>query len=234
LTWNYTASNATYSLVGNTLNASGTVQNLNSTAASAGQSSFEIAWFLSPNANSNCSNPTLNTNTAYFVGADYLNVLNGWSSATVSLPLNTNIGLSQNPGGSFFSNASGWFCLWAWVDDLGQVGETDEDNNVMVYSTAIYKNPPVGVTELDSETQITTYPNPAVNQVQTNFGTAWRGKVVQVRIYDTQGKLVKQDQIASAQNGVTINVSEIAQGNYVLRFTSGSLESQQKLVIIRN
>ncbi len=120
----------------------------NDSAADAG--AFDVAWYLAPEPFGGCSNlNTFNTSTNYFVGYQ--------SNANLYAGYYVNNGLSAvdlanvtNLNGTYLTSGA-TYCIWANIDDLNDVYESDEYNNVLVYSPAItYVAPPPPVPNLIS------------------------------------------------------------------------------------
>ena len=79
------------------------------------------------------------------------------------------------------------------------------------------------------------YPNPFNVSTQIQFDVP-RASLVQIRIYDVQGRVV-EDLAARVFDAGTHNVmfdaSNRASGMYVVKMTSGAFASSQKLVLIK-
>jgi hypothetical protein len=71
----------------------------------------------------------------------------------------------------------------------------------------------VGIDEIDYLSNVYLFPNPAGNEVNVQFQTSSGISQYDIMLYDTQGKLVKNQRM---MNGDLINLSEIQPGMYVL------------------
>ena len=82
-------------------------------------------------------------------------------------------------------------------------------------------------------TEITTFPNPSINEVYIKIKDA-HGQV-KVDIYNTIGKLVKLSRISKFEEDYLIDVSDLCNGIYFLNIKDAkSFIKTQKLVIERN
>lgn len=87
---------------------------------------------------------------------------------------------------------------------------TAENSNGFIASLMEYRLPEK---PLRSESQIKSiglYPNPAKGRLYLQSGPEWQG--ARVYIYDTTGKLMKEDKLRSSNTG--INISALAPGHY--------------------
>lgn len=71
----------------------------------------------------------------------------------------------------------------------------------------------VGIDEIGYLSNVYLFPNPAGNEVNVQFQTSLGISQYEAKLYDTQGKLVKNQRM---MNGDLINLSEIQPGMYVL------------------
>ncbi len=71
----------------------------------------------------------------------------------------------------------------------------------------------VGIEEIDYLSNVYLFPNPAGNEVNVQFQASSAISQYEAKLYDTQGKLVKNQRM---MNGDLINLSEIQPGMYVL------------------
>lgn len=83
-----------------------------------------------------------------------------------------------------------------------------------------------GVQQLNNNTAINIYPNPATSML---YITGITGKTI-IHLYDVVGKLIMETEI---ENNTTINTSQMAEGVYTLSTTSKMGNSINKVVISR-
>lgn len=91
----------------------------------------------------------------------------------------------------------------------------------------------VRVVRLAKEEQglsISTYPNPAVDQVRVTLPAAWQGKAVSIELYSGNGVRVQSLQLNNASQTETLQTSKIARGFYLVKASCGNQEAQQRIV----
>lgn len=92
---------------------------------------------------------------------------------------------------------------------------------------------PVKVNEVSIDKAVSIFPNPASSLLTVEFANL-KQNVVSVEMYNAWGALVKQTAVKSTiQNKVTIDVSALNNGMYVLRLLSGG-QAIKKTVIIQH
>lgn len=80
--------------------------------------------------------------------------------------------------------------------------------------------------------QFSLYPNPAQNTITVQPGTT-QFNIEKYQIYDITGKLILQDIPTAIQSSFTINLSELAQGQYNLILIGNTQIQQQAFTITR-
>jgi hypothetical protein len=76
----------------------------------------------------------------------------------------------------------------------------------------------------------TLYPNPAVSHVNVQFAQAPTAQKAILSINDMNGKLVKQMQVALGGNNISVDVSNLSPGAYMLNLAAEGLTTSQKFV----
>ncbi len=76
----------------------------------------------------------------------------------------------------------------------------------------------VGFAEKSTKIQMNVFPNPTFHQVSIAIDGHDQG--FDMRLFDSQGKLIIQDRIKQNTNNQTLDVSKLAAGTYVLRMVS--------------
>jgi hypothetical protein len=79
------------------------------------------------------------------------------------------------------------------------------------------------------ELELTVFPNPASNEVQIMPGLYKKGKPLPLQVYDQQGRLVMGRNWA----GEKLQVSNLAEGTYIVKVQRGELLFSQKLIVTR-
>lgn len=113
------------------------------------------------------------------------------------------------------------------ISNAGQIDNTGSGTTLNTKHAALNISAnTVGIKEVDALNRyISMYPNPASKQVNIKSAAP---AVVNYSIYDVVGREIKKGGFDSS---VSIDVSELSNGTYIIYFESGSLQSYQKLVI---
>lgn len=90
---------------------------------------------------------------------------------------------------------------YLWVDNLGFTGTV------------------TGIAQNNFDANISVYPNPALDKLSLNL-SALKDKFVTVEIADIQGKIVMSNQNIEVSSSVSVIVSDLPKGNYVLNVIS--------------
>lgn len=98
-------------------------------------------------------------------------------------------------------------------------------------SIKIVINKPNGIND-SGISNFAIYPNPAYEEIHINFTTNYSSKMI-VNIYDGLGQIVKTKFVSniSGSNEITMNVSNLSRGIYLLVLTSDSGEIKSKIFI---
>jgi 1,4-alpha-glucan branching enzyme len=87
----------------------------------------------------------------------------------------------------------------------------------------------VGVEEMEQTNSLTLYPNPVQDQLQIAMSRNL-GENVQVRITDLGGKVIQSEKVYLLQNH-TLNITDLADGMYLLHVNSASSNYVQSFVV---
>jgi ELWxxDGT repeat protein len=81
------------------------------------------------------------------------------------------------------------------------------------------------------KTGVDLYPNPAANNLRIAIDGSRKEKL-DIRIYDNTGRLVKQEtsQLVSGTNNLSVNVNNLASGNYYLKLSSSSIDKRLQFI----
>jgi hypothetical protein len=82
---------------------------------------------------------------------------------------------------------------------------------------------------LEEQVKVTIYPNPTSETINILFETA-TDKVISVYLVDSQGKMVKTDQIEATVLEKPIDMQDLPAGIYYLRLIKGKLVNVYKVV----
>ena len=77
--------------------------------------------------------------------------------------------------------------------------------------------------------RITIFPNPASEMINMEFDTPTDGEY-SLYLFDSQGKMVKTDQVGVATTIKQLNMQDLPSGIYYLRLTKGKLVNVYKVV----
>ena len=119
--------------------------------------------------------------------------------------------------------------VWVWgFNTHGEFGNgtVNVSSNVPLQNTAICTT-----LEIESLTKVDwqVYPNPASNQVQISYDT---NSEATIEIYDLQGKLLKTMQTVGLQGTVSIPLTNLSRGLYLVKFaTNDGVIQMEKLVV---
>lgn len=78
--------------------------------------------------------------------------------------------------------------------------------------------------------QITTYPNPAADQVKITLPSAWQGKPVMLQLFTINGTIIQSMQIGNASQTESIQLGQTSKGFYLVKATCGNQAAQQRIV----
>jgi hypothetical protein len=104
---------------------------------------------------------------------------------------------------------------------------SNNGNNIYLDDINI-ENWTVGITEQQSIPKIAIYPNPAAHQITIDANGIIGDAVI--TIYDLQGKLLLNKH-SDASKSITIDVSSLASGLYMVKVSSASSDAYQKLIV---
>lgn len=82
----------------------------------------------------------------------------------------------------------------------------------------------------ENKIQISTFPNPVVNELRVMVPANWQEKTVTYEIYNSNGVMMSRVQNARAAQVQQLNVQSLNSGNYVVRVSNGSTVSTSKFV----
>lgn len=105
--------------------------------------------------------------------------------------------------------------------------DSNECANVTSFSVTV--NPSLASAQFSNNT-VVIFPNPAHEQVTIQLLATTTIK--QIRLMDLLGRVLKTVNFSSAKNEEVLNLSEIANGNYLLEVVSGNNQSEIKQIIV--
>lgn len=82
----------------------------------------------------------------------------------------------------------------------------------------------------EQKVQISTFPNPATNEVRVMIPNNWQEKMVTYEIYNSTGVLVQRYQNKQAAQVQQLNVRQLKTGNYILKVNNGINTSTSKFI----
>jgi hypothetical protein len=114
-------------------------------------------------------------------------------------------------------------------DSLGPCGTEPCAGNDRAANTDLF-NPGIEKVALE-EGELVLYPNPASSQVILQFGDL-ATDILDLSIYDINGKAIHSEQYNGVQglNQLTIGVSQLPEGMYIIQMNSGDIRYQQKFI----
>lgn len=82
----------------------------------------------------------------------------------------------------------------------------------------------------ETNLQITTFPNPATNEVRITIPANWQNKKVAYQLFSANGQPVKTTERANSNQTEVINVSSLAPGMYFVKVVCDGQVAQQKII----
>ena len=124
------------------------------------------------------------------------------------------VGLTNRPGlgGWFVKTDTNGFALPNGADTLYHIGI--EEKNIC-----------------STDQTLTVYPNPAVNRVVVTIGYNTILPNGFIKIYDLQGRLVKNEILVNKQKYIVINISDLNTGIYLIEYVSKMGLLRNKLLV---
>jgi hypothetical protein len=90
-------------------------------------------------------------------------------------------------------------------------------DNPSDFGVEFWVNNPTGLNELDLVKDISTYPNPVVNELNIVSDNSF---VESIQVFNTAGKLVLSEDFNSSQKSIKMDLSFLDNGNYILNLTT--------------
>ena len=112
-------------------------------------------------------------------------------------------------------SAKGDYSLWVYTDH-------PEDANRMndTLTVAIVHLDPSGIIDTSFDGEIRVYPNPASARVKIKIPLEFYAKILNIRLTDLSGRIVKEKRINSAQDIIEVNLSGVPSGFYYITVIS--------------
>lgn len=142
-----------------------------------------------------------------------------FSNAGVVMANRNEIGAKQY---KFFENVTGSAAaaLYYRIRSVGADGRTDVSESRMV--------------RLGKQTgntgSLLAYPNPMVNEVRVTLPAAWQNKAVTYEIFNADGRLMKQVNLARSSQTETLPTGSLAPGLYIIRAGCNGERLQLKIM----
>ncbi len=84
--------------------------------------------------------------------------------------------------------------------------------------------------ETNNNLQISTFPNPVVNEVRIQIPDEWQNKKVAYEVYNNSGILVQRYLTNNATQVQQLNMQQFNAGNYIVRVSNGSSIISSKII----
>jgi hypothetical protein len=81
-----------------------------------------------------------------------------------------------------------------------------------------------------NKVQISTFPNPAADQVTVSLPALWQGKTVAVELFNANGSRVQNLQLKNAGSAEILKLNNLPRGFYVVQATCNNETAQQRIV----
>lgn len=149
----------------------------------------------------------------YLLGEKYMEVVGTTSNLTIDIPI-------TDPNATFWYSVSAKNTVNGWVSERARAKE---------YSDGIVNCSVVGIEDNLFESEVKIYPNPAQDEITILYGDLFNGNAT-ISIFNNLGQMLKQHH-SSNMNSETLNISELAQGIYFIKISSGKAEVTKKLIV---
>ena len=84
--------------------------------------------------------------------------------------------------------------------------------------------------EFDRNVSIMMYPNPAQNELRVTVPSKWQNTRVDYQIYTLNGQVIKQFMRTNANQTEALNISQLPEGAYMLKATTGNESATQMFI----
>ena len=167
----------------------------------------------------------------FAVSVDFSTLAAGDTAGLVSDDVNS--ALEQDY--AFHKSIIGTTTRWFVTDELfsGAAATGLFDNNIALWAVV---SDATGVNEFFNGMKLTTYPNPAVNNVTVEYTLENNASDVQLVIFDRAGKKVVENSYSDQKAGtykVNVDASKFASGTYFYQLKSGGHNFTKQLVITK-
>jgi hypothetical protein len=82
----------------------------------------------------------------------------------------------------------------------------------------------------EDKLELSTYPNPVVNELRVSLPNEWQGKPVNLELYTTTGNRVQSLQISSSSQTETFRMNALPRGFYVVKASCEGESLQQRVI----
>lgn len=206
-------------------------------------------WNANPIGNTNCSAGFVvlpgNASTGVITIVDISQVASGsyynWTINNVNSSNNTNPFLNLGGVGSYLlcltvidsaNSCYSNFCDTLTVDSAGNVFKNLNSftgSASMNVVSAPKKLTSTGIQQLVNTNTVSVMPNPATNVVRITFN---ENKNTSIQVIDLNGKVVKSNTVNSV-NQTELNVSDLAEGLYIVKVTNDNGVATTKLNVVK-
>ncbi len=86
----------------------------------------------------------------------------------------------------------------------------------------------------NESSQLMIYPNPATTELRITIPAAWQSKTIAYSLYNSSGKLIKQEVSANAGQTQIFHVEDLPAGLYIIQTANGRQTATQKFIKINS
>ncbi|MCX6295292.1 MAG: T9SS type A sorting domain-containing protein [Bacteroidetes bacterium] len=163
----------------------------------------------------------------FAIGVDFSTLAPGDTAGLVSDDINS--ALEQDY--AYHKTATKWFV----TDELfsGAAATGLFDNNIALWAVI---SDATGVNEFFNGMKLTTYPNPAVNNVTVEYTLEKNASAVSLVIFDKSGRKISENNYSNQNAGtytVKVDASKFAAGTYFYQLNAGGHNFTKQLVITK-
>ncbi len=183
---------------------------------------FYVQWYLTSTTEMKCDHfdPRVQFSDRYSAGFQYVDGLSHGATITGFL-LDSDLKEAESETGAILPEGN--YCLWSSANYSMKLDQID---NYFVFETPICYGSQCP--ENDSK-ELVVYPNPANAEILFEVGHASLQTGTAI-IFDLSGRTIKSESVSLQSGAVSVDISSLAKGEYILSVINGSEKSSAKFL----